>query len=170
MYTSVFFLCSHKSEHMANWYPYTCPTLMILLGIPSILCYSGSGENITGASDLSVSTYISTLLNILSTSALTTIPNTSSITTTISTVVPSLPTRYVTSTMALSSSLSIAPSGTVKNKNSSVSSPELFTGIIIGILLIALFLLACIIAMVWYIIRARKKHTQFIEVSLHLAI
>ena len=155
---------------MANWYYYSYPTLIVLLGIPSTLCYSGSGENITNASDLSVLTYISTLSNVSRTSTsmyYATTPNLSLISTAISTA-PSLPTRYITSTLALSLSLSITPTGTVENKKSGVFSSELLTVIIIGILLIVLFLLICIIAVVSYFIRERKKHTQFIEVSLYL--
>ena len=77
---------------------------------------------------------------------------------------PSTPIVYTTYHTLPSFSLMITPTGAVEDTNSGISS-EVVTGIILGILLIVLILLVCIIIVFSYIIRARKKHTQFMEVS-----
>jgi len=74
-----------------------------------------------------------------------------------------LSTTYIT--LSLLPSVMITPTKAVDDGNDSGLSSEVATGIIIGILLIVLFLLVCIIALAWYIIRARKKYTQLMEVS-----
>ena len=128
---------------------YTCSALIILLGIPSSLCDNGSGD-IDDSSALGSSTsiyYATTSYHTLST-------------------VTSSSTLHTTPSIVLSLSLMITPTGTVEDKNSGIAS-EIVTGIIIGTLMIVLILFVCIIAVASYIIRERKKHTQFMEVSLH---
>ena len=147
---------------MESWHYYTCSAIIILLGIPSSLCDSGSGDEYSHGT--LIPTYYTTLSIVPSPSTPTYYHTTYHALSTVTG--PSTSAFYITPSVVPSLSLMITPTGSVEDKNSGFTS-EVITGIIIGILLIVLILLVCIIIVVSYIIRARKRHTQFMEVSLY---